>query len=249
MSSKRVIILTLLFLAAWGTSVVTAETLFFDDFEDGVINKALKLDTTQRMPGKPKWVEQGGVLSQTSEQQGDPAYAVIQDKKYPKVLTIQAKVRIDTWQDGDTARGGVGVRVDLTTGLGYSWLFHSNKATAQFLHDFVVWGKSTKFEFDIKKWYWFQLHVDDKDVLHGKIWADGDKEPTKWLLEQELASLNPPIQGEGYPALNGGTSPHGGLVTVSFDDAHVWDKDGPTLPVEPHGKVATTWGNLKRMTR
>jgi hypothetical protein len=109
---KKLIVLALIsLLAGWGTSSATAETLFFDDFEDGTISKAFKLETTQRMPGKPTWVEKDGILSQTSDKQGDPAYAVIADKKYPKALTIQAKVRIDTWQDGDTARGGVGVRV------------------------------------------------------------------------------------------------------------------------------------------
>lgn len=161
--------LTLISLLAAGViSSTTAETLFFDDFEDGKISQDLKLDALQGSPGKPEWVEKDGVLSQTSDQQGDPAYAVIVAQKYPPVLTIQAKVRIDTWQDGPTARGGVGVRVDLETGNGYSWLFHNNKSNAQFLHDFVVWGQSATYKFELETWYWFQLHVD-ADALHGKI--------------------------------------------------------------------------------
>ena len=242
--NPRVLVLISL-LAVWVISSTTAETLFFDDFEDGKISKDFELDAPQGNPGKPEWVEKDGVLSQTSDQQGDPAYAVIVDQKYPPVLTIQAKVRIDTWKNGDTARGGVGVRVDLKTGYGYSWLFHNNKSNAQFLHDFIVWGQSATYKFDIEKWYWFQLHVDE-ETLHGKIWADGEDEPTKWLLEQDVVTLNPPIQEEGYPALNGGTSPHGGLVTVSFDDAHVWDEGGPTYAVNPQEKLATTWSKIKQ---
>ena len=52
---NRLMFLALISLiAGWGTSKATAETLFFDDFEDGKISKDFKLDALQGSPGKPE---------------------------------------------------------------------------------------------------------------------------------------------------------------------------------------------------
>lgn len=64
-------------------------------------------------------------------------YAIITNQEFPPVITIQAKRRIDEWQDGDTARGGVAVRGNVTYGQGYTFLVHNMDGTIQFLNDWV----------------------------------------------------------------------------------------------------------------
>lgn len=238
-------------LFAFGAGHTFAETLFFDDFKTDTLKKSYTTDFPKMAAGKDDWVMENGILSQRSKAQGDMSYAVITAKDFPQVITIQAKVRIDEWGNGDTARGGVAVRVGLDNGQGYTFLFHNDNNTVQFLDDWRKWGKPGVFPFKVKDWYWFQLNIDEKDVLHGKVWKDGDKEPKDWTLEQSAAELAAPIRDwkKRYPALNGGTSPHGGFVTVSFDEVHVWDAKGPTLPVEPSTKTSTTWGNIKKVIR
>lgn len=231
-------------LPLWG------ETLFFDDFEDGKIGDAYQfsgIDFPQSMiQGKPVWEERDGVFSQTSTNQGDPCHAVIADKEYPDILTIQAKVRIDKWADGDGARGGVALRVELPAGEGYNLLFHNNTSTLQFLHDRISWGKSTTFNFEPGKWYWFQLHIDGDGILHGKVWADGEAEPKNWMLEQNIQELGAPIREKGYPALNGGVGGRAGQVTISFDEVEVWDQNGPSpRAVRPGDKLPICWGEIK----
>jgi hypothetical protein len=229
-------------------SIAVSETLFYDDFEDGVISDAYAFsgeDLPQTHAGKGEWVEEGGVLSQTSTSQGDECHAVIMDKQYPELITIQAKVRIDSWANGDSARGGLALRVGENTGRGYNFLFHNNQSTIQFLNDQSSWGNTGPYDFEVGKWYWMQFHIDADQVLHGKVWEDGEQEPDDWMLEQDAFGDTRPWEG-GYPALNGGTDPHGGSVTVSFDEAEVWDEGGPSAKaVEPAGKLTTTWGMTK----
>ena len=237
-------------LLAFSPSIM-AETLFFDDFEDGKVGEEYKFsgkDFPQSMiQGKPVWEEKEGVFSQTSTDQGDPCHAVIADKEYPEVLTIQAKVRIDKWADGDGARGGVALRVEIPAGEGYNLLFHNTKSTLQFLHDRISWGKSMTFNFDVGKWYWFQLHIDKDGTLHGKVWADGEPEPKDWMLEQNVQELGAPIREKGYPALNGGVGGRPGEVTISFDEVEVWDEGGPSpRSASPGGKLPVCWGRIKR---
>lgn len=223
-------------------------TLFYDDFSDPArLKKEYTTEFQKMVPGKDEWVIEGGLLRQKSKQQGDMCYAIITNQEFPPVLTVQAKMRIDEWQDGDTARGGVAVRVNLTNGQGYTFLVHNVVGTIQFLNDWVKWGKAGQYAWKIGEWNWIQMHIDAKDTLYGKMWGVNEKEPKSWQLEQpaaELGAIRPPQKA--YPALNGGTSGHGGAVTVSFDEVHVWDEKGPTLPVDPRGRLAAIWGAFKK---
>jgi hypothetical protein len=241
-------VLSLLVFLATGNAV--GETLFYDNFENGVISNAWKFsgtDLPQTNAGTPEWVEAGGVFSQTSTSQGDEAHAVIMDQEFPELITMEAKVRLDSWQDGDTARAGLVLRVGADTGRGYNFLFHNNLSTIQFLNDQSAWGNTASYSFEIGPWYWMQFHIDADQTLHAKVWADGEAEPNAWMLEQAAFGEARPWEGS-YPALNGGTSPHGGSVTISYDDVQIWDEAGPSpvTAVKPTEKASITWGELKR---
>lgn len=252
-----VVLFSLLFVALTN-EVGWTKTLFFDDFEGRKdLGKKYVTEYKRAVAGAPKWVVEGGVIKQTEPaNMGDSAYAIIVEddsgkKEFPAVLTIQTKVRIDSWTDGDGARTGVAVRVMLENdgageGDGFTFLFHQNKATVQFLNDLKAWGTSAVYNFDVKKWYWMQLHIDDKDMLHAKVWEDGQKEPAKFILEQNTkGDLGNFPRPKGFPALNGGAT-RGGAITMSFDDVEVWDKDGPSpKAVSSKEKLPLTWGALK----
>ena len=60
-------------------TIASAKTLFFDDFEDGKIDKAFKFTGQD-----PKWVEKGGALSQTKKNVGDVCHAIIVDRECPR---------------------------------------------------------------------------------------------------------------------------------------------------------------------
>lgn len=230
------------------TSKAAAKTLFYDDFEDGVIAEFYKFsgeDLPQTHAGAGEWVEKDGVFSQTSTSQGDECHAVIMDQEHPELITIHAKVRIDSWVNGDSARGGLALRVGMDTGRGYNFLFHNTQGTIQFLNDQSAWGSSGAYEFEVEKWYWMQFHIDESMELHGKVWEANEPEPKSWMLEQAAFGDLRPWEN-GYPALNGGTSPHGGSVTVSFDNVQIWDQDGPTpIAVNPRRILTSTWAAIK----
>jgi len=236
--------LAVMVIAITCPSQVIAETLFFDDFQDGEIADIYLFsgeDLPQTHAGSPEWVEEDGIFSQISTSQGDEAHAVIALDDLAGDETIQAKMRVDSWANGDSARAGVVLKID-GTGRGMNFLVHNTQSTIQFLNDQSSWGNSTGFDFEVGGWYYIQFHISEDGMLHGKIWAEGEAEPADWMLEQ--AHFGDPR--EGYPGLNGGTSPHGGSVTVSYDDVWVWDSGGPS-PIGVHllGKMAITWGKIK----
>ena len=232
---------------------LNAETLFFDDFEDGKIGDVYVLDAPQTHVGNPEWVEEEGVLKQVSLKSGDETYAIIaNDIEFPKMITIQAKVRVDSWVDGDAARCGVGLRLNPDVGRGLSLLFHQDQNRVQFLSDQASWGTQIPFPWEVGKWYWFKFHVDENDDLLGKVWEDGEAEPDDWMMEQNIAFTAADRSYEGgyqFPALNasGKELNRAGDNTVSFDDVEVYDEGGPSpKAVSARGKLAVTWGEIKR---
>jgi hypothetical protein len=227
----------------------SAKTLFFDDFEDGVISKAYIFKAGQNL----KWSEENGVLVQKNKLAGDPVYAIIADKEYPKALTVETKLRVEEWETGPCARTGVAVRVSKDTGEGLAFLFSDHRVAkprtgVAFLDDHIVWGPLVAYEWKLNSWYWFQLHIDENDKLYAKVWPDGQKPPAAWTAE--IANFGA-TRKSGYPGLNAGSSvvcP--GSSIVSFDRVEVWDKDGSTLPalVTSYDRLTTTWGKLKVTT-
>ncbi|WP_161967845.1 hypothetical protein [Fimbriiglobus ruber] len=67
------------------------------------------------------------------------------------------------------------VRLDSTTGYGYSLLFNA-AGQVQFLDDGVAWGNSYSFAWSVGTWYTFRLQVVGNTLL-GKVWATGSAEP------------------------------------------------------------------------
>jgi YD repeat-containing protein len=162
------------------------------------------------------WVQSGGVYSQTSTAEGDPKKAVATGPEWPADMEVTARVRVDSWDDGDYARAGVGVRTDTETGAGYNLVFHGTDQV-QFLNDGVAWGNSYSFEWEVGAWYTFKLRVEGSTLL-GKVWAVGEAEPAEWMFEQTGWT----DRTGGAPALNGGSSlTDNGSATASFDDVEV----------------------------
>ena len=237
-NSLNLLSLVIVFLAGF-SGISIAETLFYDDFEDGKIDAAWEF-----IHGD--WVEENGVLSQLDADAGiDPvAKAIIQDKDYLGELTIQAKVRVDKWSGSDPARGGVALRTDVSNGHGFNLLFRAPSGQLWFLDDFVVWGNSVPFDWEEGEWYYFQMYIDEKDEMSGKTWADGTAEPEDYMLDQEGWIGRSP---DGPPGLNGGNTGS----AMSFDEVEVWDAQGPTPKAVfmSSEKLTVTWGSLKSSNR
>ncbi|MBM3216829.1 hypothetical protein FJZ36_18190 [Candidatus Poribacteria bacterium] len=232
---------------------VYAKTLFHDDFSAAQLGKDWLTEYAQTAAGagKPKWVLKGGVLSQTEPVPGDTTYAVIQGKGWPNEYGVMCRVRLDDWKDHDRSRAGVGLWIDPNDKYnGYTWLIHERLAATnmEFLNDQRAWfnGEAT-YPVEVGKWYWIKMYIDSKTV-YGKIWDDGKAEPKEWLDSKPFGGfggVRAPLPNAG---LNGGAgTPGSGHSTASFDDVFVFDKDGPDpLAVDPKGRLAVSWGELKR---
>jgi PKD repeat protein len=164
------------------------------------------------------WSESGQVLSQTSTATADPKKAIISNsgQTFGTSHTITAKVRINSWVNGDMARGGVSVFSNTADGSGYNLLFHNDLNTVQFLNDKVAWGPVNSFSWSTGTWYWFKLKIES-GILSGKVWQDGGPEPPNWQWTYTPAART----GTVYPALNGGSSDGTVYSTDSFDDVMV----------------------------
>jgi RNA polymerase sigma factor (sigma-70 family) len=164
------------------------------------------------------WVHKDGVLSQTATGEAFVRKALIVDRTYPADVQITARVRVDSWLDGDYARAGVGLCTD-PSGYGYNLMFHHWEGTrhkVQFLDDALIWGNAYEFQWEPGVWYWFKLKRQN-GTLYGKVWRDGAPEPAGWPYVQEGWTKR-----SGAPALNGGSGTAGhGTATVSFADVEV----------------------------
>jgi hypothetical protein len=227
---------------------VYGKALWMDDFEDGEINPEYQM---MNHPGE--WIEEDGVIKQTSPAPGDHTYLVIQGG-FPEPHAAIVKVRIDDWGDDDLSRAGLGFRLDPSDGAGYAFLIHHTLGNMEFLNDHLAWkGNDTPPPFgsvEVGKWYWMKAEISD-DGLKGKIWPEEEKEPAKWLLESGLdfGSLR---KATGNVGLNGGSNQGSGRTLVSFDNFAVCESTEECTPevfatsVEAMGKLATMWGDIKK---
>lgn len=127
---------------------------------------------------------------------GDPNHLVYSGADYdPQVQEVLARIRFSQFGTGDSARGGVGVGVDLASGVGLNYHFRDGAMEGQtgrhlsFLDDFRAWGPGYGFSWQLNTWYWVRLRQDPGATLAGstgdvfaRIWpADGQTaEPTVW---------------------------------------------------------------------
>jgi hypothetical protein len=216
-------------VASTPTQSGTLNNLFADNFDSASLGSSWSL-----VGGS--WAQSGGLLQQTSTANGDPRKAMVSGLGSLADIEITARVRVDSWTNGDYARAGVGLYTN-SSGQGYNVLFHNNTSTVQFLDDGVAWGNSYSFNWTVGTWYWFQL-MEQGGVLYGKIWADGSSAPNSWMFTQSGWSDR---SSNGMPALNGGSTGASTGATASFDVVSVVNPDnnsGP--PGTPPSLTATT---------
>ena len=240
------------------TGIASSETLFFDDFNDSEINSDYLTDYAQQeegADGKPNWVEEGGVLKQTVLSSGDPTYCILTNNNFPKSRGLQAKVRLDDWQeDHGRSRIGLGIWQDENDDYdGYAFLIRGNLDTdnVRFLNDHIAWGNTVfeSFVVEVGQWFYMKMFINaEEKKIYGKIWYDGEPEPQEWTIEDDYTTFGaerPPTPLVGLCA-SAGTSA-GGLSTCSFDDFYVFDDIGfvPSA-VEPGDKLVTTWSKIKK---
>jgi formylglycine-generating enzyme required for sulfatase activity len=197
----------LLALAVSGLPLAGADetVLFSSDFQGGPGND-WKLIGGQ-------WAVTKDGLQQTEPQPPDPTKAIMMVGEREAVsldVTLLARLRLDSWKEGQWARAGISVCSDPTTGHGYSLVFHQGRL--EFVHDFVTWGPGMKFPCRVGAWYWMKLSKQG-GALKGKAWLETEPEPAEWMVtwprgEDDLT---------GYPALVGGSGgPGDDICTVSF---------------------------------
>lgn len=230
-----------------GSSNVYAKVLWMDTFDDAKIDAKYKF---QNNPGK--WIEKDGVISQTNPAPADHCYLVYQGG-FAEPHTGIVKVRIDDWGDNDLSRAGLGFRLDQNDGAGYAFLIHDNLGNMEFLNDHLAWANNdTKPPFgavEVGKWYWMKAEISDTE-FKGKIWPDGETEPTKWLLDSKF-TFGAVRAVSGNVGLNGGSNTGAGKTLVSFDNWGICEKTDEatpkmfTAPVESSDKLSNTWGSIK----
>lgn len=197
-------------IQVYTSSGATPTPMFSDDFNDNSLGAAW---TT--IGGT--WSESGQTLSQSSIANGYPKKAIISNSgvNFGSNHTITARVKIDSWTDGDYARAGIGLFTGTSDGFGYYLLFHNNHSTVAFLDDAAAWGPSYTFNWSSGTWYWFKLKMEN-GTLYGKIWQDGATEPSNWPYSWTRSGRS------GYPGLDGGAgNTSAGTSAASFDDVTV----------------------------
>ena len=125
---------------------------------------------------------QEGVLKQLDAGLDDPSKAVLvvdDAEELSSGIEVTAKLRLDTWKDGDQARAGVGLCCDPETGYGLNLAF--NRGQLQFVHDYVTWAPGCAFSYQTGTWYWMKL-CKNAGALKGKAWRDGEPEPADWMV-------------------------------------------------------------------
>jgi len=160
-----------------------------------------------------KWKLDDGCLKQTDPKPADPTKAIVvigDGDDVSSDVTIIAKLRLDSWKDGDWARAGISVCSDPTSGHGYNLVFH--KGRLEFVHDYVAWGPGVAFPYQVGTWYWMKL-CKKAGELNGRAWLHEDPEPAEWMITWK--DRNEEVTG--YPALVGGSGGAGeDFCTVSF---------------------------------
>ncbi|MDR3635134.1 MAG: malectin domain-containing carbohydrate-binding protein [Isosphaeraceae bacterium] len=223
---------------------------FNDNFDSGTIGSSWSFVNGS-------WSESGGVLSQTAADSSDPRKAIVDTSGAYATgdQEILAKVRVDSWTNGDAARAGVGLYTNASTGAGYNLVFHYTSGSAdylQFLNDGVAWGTAVAFTWTPGTWYWFRMELQGS-TLYGKVWADGTDEPSAWTITQSVGGSFGSLSG-GYPSLNGGTGLWGGNATDSFDDVQVGTPTNlnPSLAMtaasDGAGQIRLSWAPISGAT-
>jgi len=186
--------------------VTPAGALFYDTFNTGILNPAWT-------PANGTWAINGTVMSCTASTSGNENKLLLANSgiTFPTTYTISAKIRVDTWANGDgNGRIGLSVAND-TNPYGYNLLVHNTIGNVQFLYDRVAWAGGWSTTITAGTWYNMKLQYNN-GTLNGKIWPDdGTAEPGSWAYTQSGWSAR-----TGVPALVAGSSSP--TTTASFDN-------------------------------
>ncbi len=159
-----------------------------------------------------QWAVQDGCLK-SDRGPGDPNKALLilgPAEAVSADVLLTARIRIDSWREGDWARAGIGLCADAASGRGLNLLFH--KGRLNLMRDFIAWGPSCDFEVHPGRWYRMKL-LKTSQGLSGKAWLEGESEPADWQVTWD--EIDPGVKG--YPALVGGSGGAGSDVArVSF---------------------------------
>lgn len=165
-----------------------------------------------------QWRLEAGWLRQTQPRPADATKAILvfgDREALSSEVVVIARLRLDSWKDGEGARAGLSVCSDPATGHGFNLVFHQGKL--EFVHDYVTWGPGVPFPYRVGVCYWMKL-CRTAGLLKGKAWPESEPEPTDWMITW-------PRRGDdvtGYPALVGGAgSPGDDFCTVSFAGCRV----------------------------
>ena len=229
-----------------------ASNLWQDEFEDGSLDAGYVFSDGGNGVGPPQWVEEGGVIKQIEPKSGDPTYCAIDLGQNIDFVGQIVRIRFDEWEDHDRSRAGVGFWNDPADNYnGYTTLIHNSLTVGnyQFLNDARGWDGG-QVDFDtggVGSWFWMRSEIDaSASTMVGKVWTgDLSDEPAGWMTETDYSAYGGLRQPTTWVGLNGGAGTADGFSKVSFDTWIVYDADGPTA-VSSQGKLATTWGGLKR---
>ena len=254
MKTILLLILTAMLVCCSGAG---ARTIFFDDFEDGVIGPKWSF--------YGKWEEKEGTLAcADSEAKFNYAIPEIAALYNSEPLTIQTKGMIvgNPW-----TRMGVGIRLTKRDGaeaqdgkpsgyIGYNLCTSENgPSDVKLLNEGVLWLNLFKpLRPEKEQWVWIQLTVDEKEKLLAKVWKDGEDEPDDPTGEAKdwpkAGAIIKPNRPTGFTGLVGKAMEawgRGGATPV-YDEIEIWDKDGPSevkIAVSPAGRLTSTWARVK----
>lgn len=123
-----------------------------------------------------------GYVAQTNASSGNYKL-LVGDYVYHPNMTQLVKVRIDSWA-GTDQRAGLTLYNDGTSGINF--VIHKTAVGTEvaFLNDSVAWGNSSSYSVSVGQWYWLRLTMGSDGTLYGKVWTDGQSEPSSWTITQ-----------------------------------------------------------------
>jgi len=228
--------LFLLFILFASCGITVAKTLFWDDFE-GSLHGDYEVISTG---GNATWqldVLDGNGVYKAESPAGVASCAVVDDvaslKQYPE---IWATVKFQSEGNSDSC-AELGLLIDPKI-LNGNWFFATCEGGAEVGIDesWVAWHNRVPYQWQLSQWYTMKILVTDK-ILHGKIWAEGEDEPSDWMTQETLTSH---LDEDGVGLCNW-------QQVTFFDDLIVADsEDSLTMAVNSRGKLASKWATIKR---
>lgn len=231
---KKLVLAMLLMFVLSGLTF--AETLFYDDFEGKIKNNWVFADAE----GKGVWeitkLDGKGVFKATSiGAWTGAAVDGVASLKDNNEIWATCKFRAE---QGIQSCNELGLLTNPES-LSGNWYLSTCEGGSEIGIDeaAVAWHGRIPFKWELDKWYSIKIMVEKGGTFYGKMWAEGDKEPDKWMTQENLAS-HLDEDGVGFVSYH--------CITY-FDDVVVATSEGSLVPmmVSPEEKLAVCWGKVK----